>query len=76
MRRLIDFINVNDNKQLNDTFNLSRTLIVNSKDAIEGITKLIGFLSNETVIKLLPYDVDAEQELKRLEDEREPMRLE
>ena len=71
MRRLIGFINANDNKSLVGDFILTRTMIVNAKDVTESVTKLAGILSTETIIDLIPYDIDTEEELERIAAERE-----
>ena len=78
IRRLIKFINENDNKSLIGNFSLSRTMIVNVKDTTESITKLVGTLSARTIIDLLPFDVDTDSELQRIEEERQqfPIALE
>jgi SPP1 family phage portal protein len=78
MRRLINFINANDNKAYTGQFSLSRTMIVNAKDVTESLTKLVGVLSAKTIIDLLPYDIDTEDELSRLDEEKQqfPIALE
>lgn len=78
MRRLINFINANDNKAYTGQFSLSRTMIVNAKDITESLTKLVGVLSAKTIIDLLPYDIDTDDELIRLDEEKQqfPVTLE
>jgi SPP1 family phage portal protein len=78
MRRLVGFINANDGKSLVGDFSLSRTMIVNVKDMTESLTKLVGVLSKETLLNLLPFDIDTVAELERLADERQqfPITLE
>jgi hypothetical protein len=44
----------------------------------ESLTKLVGVLSKETLLNLLPFDIDTAAEIERLADERQqfPITLE
>lgn len=67
--KIIDFINANENKNLSQEFNFSRAMIVNRQEEIDGATKLIGTLSYQTIRSLLPYEIDEDEEKKRLAEE-------
>ena len=56
-----------DYTQLQFQFNLST--IMNEKERVETIQSTVGTLSKKTRIKLLPFDIDVEAELKLLEEE-------
>lgn len=84
MRKLINFINANDGKALVGEFTLDRSMIVNKQETIEtkaaeieGLVKLLGFVSDETLLSLIPYDIDLVDELKKIEAQkaREPVQL-
>jgi SPP1 family phage portal protein len=54
------------------TFN--RTSIINKAEEVENLNKLWGKLSHKTWIKLLPYDIDVDEEIAEIEKENEKMR--
>lgn len=66
LKSLVNFLNqtANSNISLED-LKLDRTMIVNVEDRIEKITKLMGILSDELLLELLPLDFDVEEELER-----------
>jgi len=70
MYQLIDFINANDSKTFDKEFKFERSTIMNRAEMTKSITKLNGILSQETIRELLPYDIDLDEEKKRLEDEQ------
>jgi len=66
---MIDFINMVDGKTLSNLFTLERSMIMNQSEFIETILKTLGIYSAETIRELLPYEVDLEEEKKRIEGE-------
>lgn len=64
--KIIDFINENEGTQYSTDFNFDRSMIVNRQEEIDGLTKLIGTLSYKTVRKLLPYEIDEDDEIENL----------
>ena len=49
----------------------NRAMIVNKAEEVESLMKLKGSISNETLIELLPYNIDVEKELERMAKEQE-----
>lgn len=68
---LIDFINANDNKSFVPDFKFERSTVMNKAETTETVIKLTGILSDETIMELLPYDIDYEQEKERLDAQNE-----
>jgi len=73
--RFIDFVNKNDAKSITYDFSFERSLIMNRMEAVEMLLKLTGILSQKTIRELLPYDIDQDEEEKRLEAETTPITL-
>ena len=67
----IDFINANDNKSFVPDFKFERSTVMNKAETTETVIKLTGILSDETIMELLPYDIDYEQEKERLDAQNE-----
>lgn len=73
--RIIDFVNKHDNKSISKEINFDRNMIINRQEVIESLIKLSGILSQKTLLRLLPYDIDVEEELKLLEEENSGVTL-
>lgn len=69
MNKLIDVINFADGKSFTKEYYFERSMIVNRQEAIDGLIKLSGILSQKTIRKLLPYEIDEEQEVEYLDEE-------
>lgn len=67
--KVIDFINEHDNKNFSKDIYFERSMIINKQEAIDSLVKLSGLLSNKTILELLPYEIDTEQEDERLKEE-------
>lgn len=74
--KIIDFINMVDNKNFTKDVHFERSMIVNRQEIIDGIVKLSGILSQQTIMELLPYEIDMDQEKERLNEERGAISLE
>ncbi len=73
--KIIRFINLHDSKNLEANFTLERSLVMNQQEFIETLVKTVGILSTETIRELLPYEIDLDEEKKRLADEMGEVRL-
>ncbi len=58
-----------ENEKVNITFN--RDILINETEAIEGIQKSVGILSDETLVEMHPWVNDVQQELNRLKKQHE-----
>jgi len=58
-----------DGEEVTVIFN--RDILVNESEAIENCGKSQGIISNETIVRQHPWVDDPEEELKRLEDEKQ-----
>lgn len=80
--KIVEFISqdlalkgINHSKQCSISFNKNR--IINETEVVDNLTKLQGILSRETIIKLLPWDIDVKSELKLIaQEESEAMKEE
>ena len=71
----IGFVNRHDNKNYTDQMTFDRSNITNHAERINTLLSLQGILSQETIIEMLPYDIDLEQEQQRLEKEQGALTL-
>lgn len=58
-----------ENEEVNIIFN--RDILINESEAIDNCAKSVGILSDETIIGMHPWVDDVQQELERLEKQRE-----
>lgn len=66
IKRLAQFLNSAIGLNMDETMlKLDRTMITNVDERLEKLTKLFGFLTDETILELLPLDIDIEKELER-----------
>lgn len=77
IKKVIEFINKHDNKSFNWFVNFKRSTIVNEKDKIESLVQVSPYITQETLLKLLPIDIDVKEEMKLIEKEKalNPIRL-
>lgn len=66
---LIDFVNEHDNQNISKELNFDRSMIMNRQETIDGLIKLSGILSQKTILRLLPFDIDVEEEIRLLNEE-------
>lgn len=64
--KVIDFINVHDQKNIEKDFGFDRSFIVNNAEMIESYVKLSGIVSNQTIREVLPIEMDLEEEEARI----------
>ena len=53
------------------TVKFNRSTIINRAEEVESLVKIYGMISNETFLGLLPYNIDVDEELKKIEKEKE-----
>lgn len=70
MTKLIDFINFVEGTSYTDQIYLDRSFIMNRSEQIDDILKTRGIYSDQTIMEKLPFDVDIDQELERIEAEK------
>lgn len=68
--RVIDFIDSTDGVKIAKEITFNRSIIMNRNEYIESVVKLMGILSQRTILELLPFDIDVDEEFKRLAEER------
>lgn len=73
--KVIDFITLVSGVKIEKDVYFERSIIMNQQEIIDSIIKLNGILSQQTIIELLPYDIDYEQEFERLQDEASGIKL-
>lgn len=67
---IFDFIEKEDGIKFVKELNFNRSIIINRSEYVESVLKTLGVLSQKTVIKLLEFDIDVEEELKQIALER------
>lgn len=72
---IIDFINENDAKQYKKEMNFERSLIINRAEAIDSLIKLRTIYSDQTIREQLPFEIDLEEEEKRIAEQQGQMRI-
>lgn len=74
LKRVITFINENDNKSYSAEVKFERSMIVNKLETLDKLKDQVGIISNETLFENHPLVKNATDELKRKEEETKKLR--
>lgn len=75
IKKLITFINENDNKSFSYDCSFVREMIVNTSETVENVIKMSGLVSDKTRREILPYDIDIDQEEERMAEQEGDIKL-
>lgn len=70
LKKLISAINLVDNKTFSYDATFERSMIMNKEAYVEKLVLVADRISRETFLKLLPYDINVEEELQKMDDNR------
>lgn len=69
IKRLVEFINDDQGTSYTYDCNFFRETIMNGGEVVDNLVKLSGIISNKTIRELQPYDIDVEEEEKRIAEQ-------